>query len=319
LFSRSVTASLTRVKFESVGSAFSMNSDTGWADSFAGFMDYFKSFDPPSEVGWMVIGFSILLGTVISIFPQVHVLISHRSSYGLNSFTIFVTSFGQFILVVNILCLRTSDFIGALQYAPGHWIGRFLTFINATALWFCYLPIVFLNLVFFDRQPRPLRGSDKIQAEAYFNRMMSILTPIVALVIVAVYVIGVVLHGFGSDYVVTMGRFFGTAACFLCIAQYVPQMVTTCKLRDNGSLSIPMLCIQAPGGLVNSLFLWLGQGDDWTTWISILAAAIQQFILLGICFFYKIRKKKEKLAGTEGSVSTPSMTVPLIFDIGAYE
>jgi hypothetical protein len=66
--------------------------------------------------------------------------------------------------------------------------------------------------------------------------------------------------------------------------------------------------------------LWLGQGDDVTTWISILAAAIQQFILLGICVFFKIRRKKERLAAVvDQSDSTAGMTAPLVFDIGAYQ
>jgi uncharacterized protein with PQ loop repeat len=183
--------------------------------------------------------------------------------------------------------------MGALQYPFSHWIGGLLTFINATALWFCYLPIVFLNFVFFDKHPRLRRPVSSIQSETYFNRMLSILCPSTGLVIIAVYVIGVVLHGFGSAYIVTMGRFFGVVACFLCIAQYVPQMITTCKLRDNGSLSVVLLCIQAPGGLVNSMFLCFGQNEDWTTWLSILAAAIQQFVLLGIIGYFKWKRRHE--------------------------
>jgi hypothetical protein len=69
-------------------------------------------------------------------------------------------------------------------------------------------------------------------------------------------------------------------------------MWATCHLKDSGSLSLALLAIQAPGGTLNALFMWIGQEDDWTTWISILAASVQQFILLGICVFFKLRKRR---------------------------
>jgi hypothetical protein len=132
--------------------------------------------------------------------------------------------------------------------------------------------------------------------------MLTILTPIVALVIVAVWAAGTALFGCGSAWVVMVGKFFGTFATFMCIVQYVPQMITTCRLKSSGSLSLLLLALQSPGGFINAAFMWIGQGDDWTTWISILAAAVQQAILLGICLYFK-HKKKVKAEVSDASIA----------------
>jgi uncharacterized protein with PQ loop repeat len=267
----------------------------------------------------MVIGFVIFSGAIVSVIPQIVLIVTQRSSFGLNSFTLFVTSLGQFILVINIVCLRSADFIGVLQYPFSAAIGRLLTVFIQAALWLGTLPIVILNLVFFDKAARPARPTSKIHAESYFNRILTLLVVFMGLMIVAFFVVGTVLNGPGSLYVVRMGQFLGTVAGLMCVAQYLPQMVTTCKLRSSGSLSLVLLSIQAPGGLLNALFMAIGQKDHWTTYISILVASIQQFLLLGICLFFKARKKKPGRAmNTEDSSSTGKVSDPLLFDGMAY-
>jgi uncharacterized protein with PQ loop repeat len=292
-----------------------MNSDSGWPSSFAGFLDYSSCYPPSQAIIWQVVGWGLLAGTILSVIPQIRLIIHRRSSFGLNSFAIFVTSFGQFIIAANVLCLRTADFIGFLQYPMSRTLPRLQTFINYVGLWITYLPIAFLNMIFFDTEPRLVRSGAAIQGERYFNRMLTILTTLVSLVILVVYVGGVVLQGYGSAYLMTIGMFFGTLATFMCIAQYVPQMITTCKIKGSGSLSLLLLAIQSPGGFVNSAFMAFGQGDNWTTWLSILAAAIQQAILLGICLVFNARQKKRRETASESNLN---MSETLLGDHETY-
>jgi uncharacterized protein with PQ loop repeat len=105
-----------------------------------------------------------------------------------------------------------------------------------------------------------------------------------------------------------LGRTIGTITTCIVVVQYVPQMVTTCRLRGPGSLSIALMAIQAPGGTLNALFMWLAQGDDWTTWISIEAASVQMFILLANSSYFKCRAWRERKArqGEQKSLSGSS-------------
>lgn len=79
----------------------------------------------------------------------------------------------------------------------------------------------------------------------------------------------------------------------LAAIQYLPQIWTTYRLKHVGSLSIPMMCIQTPGGLLfaGSLFARLGWAG-WSTWtIYLLTAGMQGTLLfMGISFELAARR-----------------------------
>jgi uncharacterized protein with PQ loop repeat len=279
-----------------------MNREVGFANSFSGFTDYILSFEGVDDVVWMIVGIFIFVGTWVSIYPQYHVIVVERSSFGLDPNTFFVMLFAQYLLVANVFCLRTGDFVGVLQYPFSVWLSRWLTFINAFANWISYLPVVFMHWQFFDIEPRARRDADKIRQELWLTEVLLVLNPIGAVIITALYFAIGAAYGFDGDEVLLLGRIYGIIAAVLWAAQYLPQMWTTCRLKSAGNMSLLVLAIQAPGGLINSLFMWIGQGDDWTTWISSLAAAIQQFFLLGIGMYYRWREKKLKVGSEEESV-----------------
>jgi hypothetical protein len=65
--------------------------------------------------------------------------------------------------------------------------------------------------------------------------------------------------------------------------------------------------MQAPGALLNAMFMWIGQGDSWTTWSSILGASVQLSILFGICLYFKCRPKDAQpvAPAVPGSIGEP--------------
>ncbi|OHS99842.1 PQ loop repeat family protein [Tritrichomonas foetus] len=284
--------------------------------TFTGFVDFSKCFPIP-RLAWVAVGSIIFSGSVISVVPQIMSIVSRRSSFGLNPISIFITSVSQFILVINVISLHTEDFIGMFQFSFIETLPRFLTFLITFGLWFCYLIIPMLSLVFFDEEPRSSRPPNKVRQDKIINIILTCGIPISAFLFLMIYIIFGAKYGFASNYVFNFGGICGTIATIIGFAQYLPQMITTCVLKDPGSLSMILLWIQAPGGTANALFMWIAQGDHWTTWISILSASIQQFILIGICIYYTLKKKKEKIHQQEDDVysikseSVPSMKTPL--------
>lgn len=87
----------------------------------------------------------------------------------------------------------------------------------------------------------------------------------------------------------------GLMAAILAAVQYLPQIWTTYHLKHVGSLSIPMMCIQTPGGFLfaGSLFARLGWGG-WSSWGIFLLTALMQGILLCLAIYYEIRSRKDK-------------------------
>lgn len=287
-----------------------MDGRSSFANSFSGFVDYSVTFKHIS-VMWTSMGIAIWVGTFLSVCPQVILLIRKRSSYGLNIITVVITSFGQFLMVIHYWCLHTADFVGLLQVSPSTSFPRMLTFCNLITLWMSYLVVPFCCIIFMDMEERKNRSPAKITKLWISNIVLvSVLIVTFLLMFVCYCTVGGT-RGFSSRSQERVGHGYGTIAALLVTAQYVPQIVTTFRVKGSGSLSVLMLAIQAPGGLANSLFMTFGQKEHWTTWVSFLIASIEQFVLLAVCLFFDCRRKFDVTAQAE-SGSGVSMASNLI-------
>jgi len=77
----------------------------------------------------------------------------------------------------------------------------------------------------------------------------------------------------------------GFISAIVVLIQFTPQIYITFKLKKSGSLSLIMLIIQTPGTWVWLVYLVVA-GENWSTWLSTLVAAIQVTILLCQVLYY---------------------------------
>jgi len=113
-----------------------------------------------------------------------------------------------------------------------------------------------------------------------------------------VIVVTGILATIAPDKLSTWAAVLGVMAAALAAVQYLPQIWTTYHLKHVGSLSIPMMCIQTPGGLVfaGSLFARLGWAG-WSSWGIFVLTAMMQGSLLYLAIYYEIvASKQHKLA-----------------------
>jgi len=267
------------------------------------FPDYSNVYSG-SGFGWIIVGLIILIGSVGSVIPQIILIIKKRSSYGLSMFSTVLTNFGQFSIVTNVVALHSEQFAG-LPHSGSIFIAipRLLTFINNFFFCAIYMVIVFMLIVFSPKRYISVNEAPLSWAKIVSQYWLVIVYPIIAIIIFSLFCLVGTQHGFYDDSVHNIGKTMGTVSSLLVFIQYLPQMITTYKLKDSGSLSMTMLIIQAPGGIVNTLFLAIGQKENFTTWISFLLASIQQFILLGMCVFYNCQKSSQN-SMTEELLST---------------
>jgi len=101
--------------------------------------------------------------------------------------------------------------------------------------------------------------------------------------------------------------FLGVSSAILAMVQYFPQFWRTYRVKLVGALSIPMLVMQCPGGLVFAISVARRPGTNWTTWVMYAMSSLMQFLLLSMCITWKIRQRKlgiddfgKPLPGTEG-------------------
>lgn len=258
--------------------------------SYSGFVDYSCFFESKAVI-WILIGSVIFFGTVISIIPQILNLARKRSNYGLNPMFVCLTNLGHFSVMTNIICMHTSDFAGIFQISIWKCLPTFLTFLNAFIMWVCYHAVIYLNIIFFDEEPRVNRGLKTLRRERKLAIGFTSALLIIFFAVTACFYLMIFLLGMNTEELMMVGHVCGVAAMCIGIAQYLPQMITTIRLRDHGSLSLVMLAIQFPGGFANALFMLFGQHEKWSSWLSTMSAAFQQMILFIICLWFKLRSR----------------------------
>jgi hypothetical protein len=116
-------------------------------------------------------------------------------------------------------------------------------------------------------------------------------------------------------------NFLGLLGTLLAAIQYFPQIITTYKLQETGSLSVPMMCIQTPGSFVfaASLAVRLGPGG-WSAWGLFIFTGILQGCLLVMSLGFVWRDMKAaKKAKTDGDANGNghSEQSPLLVDSSA--
>ena len=74
----------------------------------------------------------------------------------------------------------------------------------------------------------------------------------------------------GSPYptVAAWATFLGVSSAMLAAVQYAPQLLHTYRTKLVGALSIPMMIIQTPGGILMVTSIALRPGTNWTSEIS---------------------------------------------------
>lgn len=91
----------------------------------------------------------------------------------------------------------------------------------------------------------------------------------------------------------------GVLGAILAAIQYFPQIYTTLHLQHVGSLSIPMMCMQTPGGFAWSASLAMREGTKWSSWLPYFTAAFLQGALLAIAVYFELRNRKRAKAAEE--------------------
>lgn len=88
-------------------------------------------------------------------------------------------------------------------------------------------------------------------------------------------------------------NFLGLLATALAAVQYIPQIMTTWRLQETASLSVPMMIIQTPGSFVfaASLAVRLGPGG-WSAWGLFIFTGLLQGVLLGMSLWFIWRDRQ---------------------------
>ena len=282
-----------------------------------------------AQFGYTVI---VVLGTIISNIPQQYRIARRRSAEGVSSYFLITGLVSATCAVMNIVTLSldifrcchnggisywecTSGVMGVVSYCT-NWAVMGLMYVFSPIYHYCsvsihYCPPVVGVYSFFSQ----LRCSvliwslvlpvtrweypDKPHPTIRDLAVVHIICSTHLLLTVAVFAI---LYVHSPSSLPAFARANGIISAVVAALQYAPQILTTWRLKHIGSISVPWLIVQTPGGLA-AMPAQVGRpGTDWTTWLAYIGTFVGQFVLLVLCLCWtwrdwKARRKEEREMG----------------------
>jgi hypothetical protein len=168
--------------------------------------------------------------------------------------------------------------------------------------------VLFLVFFRYDEANVPeedLAGSQPRWQIAVMVGLLSLFHGLIVIILSGIFAIAL------PSYLDFWADFLGVMAAALAAVQYIPQIWTTYHLRHVGSLSIPMMCIQTPGGLLfaGSLFARLGW-EGWSTWGIFILTAFMQGTLLFMGVYYELTAHRSEPGSPFQVADEPSRPMP---------
>ena len=160
----------------------------------------------------------------------------------------------------------------------------------------CLLTIsgsLLLYLLFFPRAT-PLTSTSTARATPTYGTAIGVFA-ICLCHLVVVFIVSLFMKYYKPDHLQSWAQFLGIFGTLLAAIQFLPQIWTTWRLQEVGSLSIPSMCIQTPGS-----FVWVGSlaarlgWEGWSTWGIYLCTGILQGVLLTMSISFEIRDWKSR-------------------------
>ncbi|KAF8800113.1 hypothetical protein BYT27DRAFT_7200624 [Phlegmacium glaucopus] len=256
--------------------------------------------------------FGLCCGLIISYLPQHFRIINAKSSEGFSPVFLLLgttssaaTMFNMITLQAEIVkCCRVVSFGSCAEIVAG--------IVQVGIQWFCFSVIFVLYMIYY---PLHLRYVDEnVVDEPELQPLLHTKTRVkstewgLSIIVAWISVIHLLTCFITTVYLLSTSTlspegslpprisswatFLGVSSALLAAVQYAPQILHTYRMKLVGALSIPMMLIQTPGGILMVTSIALRKGTNWTSWITFAVAAVLQGCLLVMCCFWKIRQDR---------------------------
>jgi len=256
-----------------------------------GFVDYSYCF-PAIPAEWVISGFIFLIAAIIAYFPQTLELLQQKTSYGLSAISVYGQTVMQFFSIMNVIHLMGYDFVGILQYPLSYTYKEYITFLIMLFQWVEYAPVVFLSMMYHDREKRST--ADPVAFKRSWILAMAMVSGFLVsdIIMLIIWIALGFANGFQSKSIISVGMSYGYFALAIDVFQFIPQLIETCTIKDNGALSLYQVGIQAVTDLGQAIYMIVGQGADVSTFINGLFDSSSEWFLIILCLFYKWRNRR---------------------------
>jgi len=255
----------------------------------------------------------LIFGLFASYVPQHLRIIRAGTSIGFSPWFLLLGSTSSAAAMLNIITLQYPVIRCCAHMSLGKCIEQTAGVFQVGVQWFLYTVILVLYMLYYPPNLKYIQlDIDTHDARPIYHvrtklknsewRLSVIVSWIVflhlAIVIVTTCVLLVdsppspdptVPH---PPQITLWATFLGVTSGILAGVQYAPQLTRTYHLKLVGALSIPMMVMQSPGGIVMAISIAMRPGTDWTSWVMYAVSAVMQACLLFMCFAWKIRQRR---------------------------
>ncbi|KZZ89634.1 PQ loop repeat protein [Moelleriella libera RCEF 2490] len=257
-------------------------------------------------------------GLLVSYLPQHYRIISRGTAEGISPYFVLLGTTSATSGFANILTVPQSrDAIECCRELETFQCAAAMLGVAQLGMqWMCFALILVLFLIFFRYRDANI-SSDELRGESpRWQTAMGVGLACLAHGLVVVILTGVFTIAL-PNHLTAWANFLGVMAAALAAVQYFPQIWTTYHLKHVGSLSIPMMFLQTPGGLLFAASLYARLGaEGWSTWAVYLLTALMQGCVLFLAVYYEwaARREQRQLSSVDadGLASSSSLRRPSV-------
>jgi len=235
----------------------------------------------------VVLALVTIAGIMISYSLQMWAIRREGSSHTLSYWNLFLSCLGNANLLFNCFVLTYYDRILCCHHEWELWdcVQQTFGFTQFSVLLIWHVPVYGFYLCYIGEQT----ARDIYRAKLLFTILIVWTVFVIA---GALFVAG--YHDIHAEIVELLAKIAGYVSLAVTLIVWTPQIVHTYRAKAVGALSIPALCMQAPGSALFAYVQAFSQQTDVTTFLPACSVCVQQFVLLGLCFYYRWQERKAK-------------------------
>jgi len=265
----------------------------------------------------------LTVGIVLSYTPQHYKILKIKSSEGISPYYLLLGGISCTSTVFNLILLQWPVVLCCSAWSVGVCFENVLGIIQVVSQWCMFALMITLYLTYFppsrkyipvyppfspllltsspSNSPSPSRLPENMENVMSRPWKVSLTIAFIVasyfLICLALSIVSLILFNNDAEIrderVIAFAGVLGGIATLMSMFQFLPQIIKTYRRKAVGAVSISMMCMQTPGTIVLVYSLSLRPNTNISTYLSYIASATLQGILLCLCLYYSYLENRD--------------------------
>lgn len=241
--------------------------------------DVFREVSPFNYVT----GYVLALGIFSSYLPQHFKIIKRRSSEGLSPIYLFFGSISAVSALLNVIILSSLARSCCSQLSFFQCTNSLIS-LSQISMQSIGCILVLVLCVYITRDSVIEYKQDFKDLVTYYHYVgLYLFFNILILSLLTIF----------NHNLTPFADLLGLVSTTMALIQFFPQLIKTYNIKHAGTLSIPSMLIQTPGGFFWSYSMYSQPNSNWSTYLPFLTSAFLQATLLIMCLYFQFTRNTD--------------------------